>query len=223
MVEAIPQNFDNPNEAEQVKETNSPLGNYLNIETARYKKQKTLSANRKKEGSKSKIDKSSIKKSETRTSKWSQYLKSTQKGGKRSPARSKTIERKFTLSSSISSIQCLSKNRKNEKSKPKVSFLKKKPTQNLSVSSRKGVNRKERFQGLKLNVPQLRKTAKSSLFKVVSKGTKSKHKMESFNSEIDPSLERSLEKARQFDAIPSRKILAYRYRIFDYYSFVYFL
>lgn len=84
---------------------NSPKENYLNINTGNYKKQKTLSAQREKQGSKKPIDKSSIKKSNTRTSKWSQYMKSTQKGGNKSPNRSKTIERKFTMSSSISSIK----------------------------------------------------------------------------------------------------------------------
>lgn len=84
---------------------NSPRDNYLNINTGNYKKQKTLSTNREKQGSKKPIDKSSIKKSNTRTSKWSQYMKSTQKGDNKSPNRSKTIERKFTMSSSISSIK----------------------------------------------------------------------------------------------------------------------
>ena len=210
-MEASPLNLEEQKVNDQVENKTSPKNNFLNIDTSKYKKQKTLSAKRRKEGSKSKIDKSSIKKSETRTSKWSQYVKSTQKGGNRSPVHSKTIERKFTLSSSISSIQCLSKNRaEGSKLRAKISPLKKQPTQNLSSFSRKSMTKKERFNALKLNVPHYKKPGARSMFRIKAKPTKQKQKTGSFNSEIDPSLERSLEKARQFDPISKREILASR-------------
>ena len=73
------------------------------LEQININKQNTFSDRNNKK--KKPTDKSSIKKSNTRTSKWSQYFRSTQKGGKGSIANSKTIERKFTISSSISSIR----------------------------------------------------------------------------------------------------------------------
>jgi hypothetical protein len=82
------------------KDMKSP-GKFLSTDPSKFKKQKTLSVKREQK----REDKQKIKKSETRTSKWSTFLKSTQKGGKRSPCQSKTIERKFTISSSISSIR----------------------------------------------------------------------------------------------------------------------
>lgn len=76
---------------------------YLNINTKKVKKQHTLSTNRG-QNSKKEVNKMGIKKMDTRTSKWSTNIKKALKDAK-SPNRSKTIERKFTLSSSISSIR----------------------------------------------------------------------------------------------------------------------
>jgi hypothetical protein len=83
----------------------SHKNNYLNIKTSTYKKQKTLTTKREKQGSKNSCDKSSIKKSVTKSSKWGHYQKSSQKDVSKSASRSKTLERKFTISSSISSIR----------------------------------------------------------------------------------------------------------------------
>lgn len=90
----------NNNGVRVAKPTPQISKHYLNIDTRRMKKQKTLSAHSSK-GPNKRVTKSSIKKSDTRTSKWSIH----QGKGQGSPTRSKTIERKFTMSSSISSIR----------------------------------------------------------------------------------------------------------------------
>jgi len=117
-----------------------------------YNKQKTLSEKRNKFSKKS-TDKSSIKKSVTKTSRWSHYFRSTQKGGQQSPGRSKTIEKKFTMSSSISSIRCLSKKRENQ---AKTSVFKgnfaMKASDNASTIKKKNLNKKLRFEALSLNI-----------------------------------------------------------------------
>lgn len=86
------------------KGDNSSNINHLHIHANQYKKQKTLSEKRNKFSKKS-MEKASINESVTRKSKWSQYIRSEQKGAQQSPGKAKKIERKFTMSSSISTIR----------------------------------------------------------------------------------------------------------------------
>lgn len=82
----------------QAKHT--PNSKFLSTSPNKIKKQSTLSA-RRMMGNVKKTDKSQIQKSSTRTS----NLRYSQKGVQQTSDQAKTIERRFTMSSSISSIQ----------------------------------------------------------------------------------------------------------------------
>ena len=100
------QNDENISDSDSIsnKQSENEENLFLNINVpAQMKKQKTLSNKGGKSKSKAKIQ----KKGTTKSSKWNV-------SNNQSPNHSKTIERKFTLSSSISSIKCLSKKRENQ-------------------------------------------------------------------------------------------------------------
>ena len=155
------------------------------------KKQKTLSN----KGVKSKNYKT-LKKSTTRTSKWNMT--------NNSPNRSKTIERKFTLSSSISSIRCLSKKRENQQASGlgRCRFVIKHLKTN-STTRDKSIDKRRRFNALNLNLKNTKKQAsvpinharsRTNIAQIPRKKTKKENK----KVELDPSIERSLNQVQAY-------------------------
>lgn len=122
-------------------------------------------------------------------------MKSSYKGSK-APSRSKTIERKFTLSSSISSIRWQSKKRENQKATPtsKKSIVLKKTINRSSFSNNRGLNKKERFNALNLKVQKAKKNLGSNFSAFKNKSMKLNKETSNNSNNLDPSLERSLEK-----------------------------
>ena len=109
------QDYDKHQTSKQLQAQNKE--NMLNLNIPKVKKQKTMSTTR---NDKQSNKKCSIIKSNTKTSKWTINIKKNAQ----SPLRSKTIERQFTISSSISSIKWLNKKKEHQrKQQPRCSFV----------------------------------------------------------------------------------------------------
>lgn len=139
-------------------------------------------------------------------------MKCSNKGSK-APNRSKTIERKFTLSSSISSIRWRSRKRENQKASPnsKKSIVLKKTVNQSNFSNNKGLNKKERFNALNLKVQKAKKNIGSNFSAFKNKSMKLNKETSNNSNNLDPSLERSLDKINnQLDKVSKNDFMGSR-------------
>ena len=196
----VKKNNDDKDQYQTTKQMNvENKENLLNLNVPKVKKQKTMSTTR---NDKQTNKKCSIKKSETKTSKWSTNVKNIKKEFK-STARSKTIERQFTISSSISSIRWLSKKKENQRKQKlaRWSFIVKQKESPPPATLKRKVTKRERFNALSLNIKMIKNQSAPQLSPI--KHADNKIEMFRINKQkikLDPSIEKSLEKLNDIES-----------------------